>query len=135
LFANSTALLACPGGQHDECVLPRPWGGCAQTACFPDVKITNPLEDMKKAVIGLIAKPTADAVRPTAESKGWSMASCLTIGYTPIKLASMAYEGPICLTFNVGSLECVGFIESSTAGLVGSVCTLLCASHSLEGCK
>ena len=44
----SQAALACPDGQHSECVLPRPWGGCAQSVCVPNVE--NPFTAMTRAV-------------------------------------------------------------------------------------
>ena len=97
--------------------------------------VPDPFEAVKKVAVGLLAKPTAAAVKPTAERQGWSLVSCAVVGYAPIHLASLAYQVPICATFNVAAAACVGFVEASTAEVVSSVCGLLCASHSLEGCK
>ena len=35
----SVTGYACPGGQHQECAIPRPWGGCAQNVCVPDLSL------------------------------------------------------------------------------------------------
>lgn len=44
----SQISLACPSGQHEECILPRPWGGCIKRICVPNIH--NPLEDIQKAI-------------------------------------------------------------------------------------
>lgn len=43
-------LLACPDGEHSECILPRPWPGrgCAQFICVPNVK--NPFDSFMQAL-------------------------------------------------------------------------------------
>jgi hypothetical protein len=44
-LATAPNIMACPKGQHQECVLPRPWGGCAQKICVPDS--ANPLDALQ----------------------------------------------------------------------------------------
>jgi hypothetical protein len=44
----TTSALACPGGQHSECIIPKPWGGCAQKICVPN--IDNPLDALQKQI-------------------------------------------------------------------------------------
>jgi hypothetical protein len=40
----SPYALACPHDQYRECILPKPWGGCAQYICIP--KVSNPFKDV-----------------------------------------------------------------------------------------
>jgi len=40
--------MACPNGSHEECVLPRPWGGCAQKVCMPNIE--NPVTAMSRVI-------------------------------------------------------------------------------------
>lgn len=40
--------LACPDGQYRTCIIPRPWGGCAQYACVP--KVEDPIAAMTRAL-------------------------------------------------------------------------------------
>ncbi|MBC7530086.1 MAG: hypothetical protein H7318_00815 [Oligoflexus sp.] len=35
LFLSSNGY-SCPNGQYEQCILPRPWGGCAQKVCVPN---------------------------------------------------------------------------------------------------
>lgn len=48
LMAYSSIAGACPDGQHSECILPRPWGGCAQSICVPNVD--NPFDAIQRAI-------------------------------------------------------------------------------------
>lgn len=48
----TTAAFACPENQHQECALPRPWGGCAQNICVPDINIPKP-EDVLCEPVGI----------------------------------------------------------------------------------
>lgn len=50
VFMAAQQSTACPGGQHDECVLPKPWGGCAQRICVPDVSIPNPIDEVNAMI-------------------------------------------------------------------------------------
>jgi hypothetical protein len=57
LIVSSAALApmaaqACPANHHKVCVLPRPWGGCAQSVCVPNVPIPvpNPFPDIQRAI-------------------------------------------------------------------------------------
>lgn len=44
----SSSVFACPDGQYETCILPRPFGGCAQNACIP--KIHDPIKAMLNAI-------------------------------------------------------------------------------------
>lgn len=50
LFLGSQQVLACPENQHEECALPRPWGGCAQSICVPD--FNDPIKDVNDQLQG-----------------------------------------------------------------------------------
>lgn len=45
---SAQLALACPHDQYRACLLPRPWGGCAQWGCLP--KANNPLEELQNAI-------------------------------------------------------------------------------------
>jgi hypothetical protein len=49
IFMFSIDAIACPSGQHEQCVIPRPWGGCAQRACVPNFvpDVPTTLEDWR----------------------------------------------------------------------------------------
>ena len=61
VFLAGGQLWACPGGQHDECLLPLPWGGCAQTACILGVNIPNPLASVMRTLQDKSFQLAADA--------------------------------------------------------------------------
>jgi len=44
----SSAVFACPDDQYEACIVPRPFGGCAQHACLP--KIHDPAKAMIDAI-------------------------------------------------------------------------------------
>ena len=53
LFFASSLGLACPDGQHSECVMPKLFGGgCAQSICVPTVKIEDPIGQVMRQLQG-----------------------------------------------------------------------------------
>lgn len=59
------ALASCPDGQHEECVLPRLGGGCAQRICVKTIRVSNPLAE----VVSFLQKE-ADSLAAAAKTNG-----------------------------------------------------------------
>ena len=72
LFMISSLGLACPDGQHEECILPRPFGGCAQMICVPTIKIEDPIEQVKRQLVN-----ESRNLAMSAKSSGKSFNDCV----------------------------------------------------------
>jgi len=88
-FAASQAALACPDGQYRACIVPRPWGGCAQYACVP--KVEDPIAAMTRA---LNDKALALAIEGRDSEKIRDREDCMVIVTAGLAVWGTSLGGP-----------------------------------------
>ena len=85
----ASPLYSCPKGQHEECVLPRPWKGCAKLVCVPNIK--NPFTSFMEAVQQQADK-LANAGKRTEQFQ--NREDCVVIVATGLAIWGTSHSGP-----------------------------------------
>ncbi len=133
LFTSSIAW-ACPDGQYEMCVLPRPWGGCAQKVCVPNGGTiidgaSDGLADLNQGVIrlgnGVVNAPAqvGKSLGRVASNIDWNKVDW----GTGLLIVSAIANGAACLASD-GASPGQG-IDGATVGCSENACA--CAGISL----
>lgn len=137
VLAWSGTSLACPDGQYEMCVVPRPWGGCAQKVCVPNGGTivdgaSDGLKDLNMGVIQLgngAVNTTVQAGKSlgnVADRIDWEKVKKVDWG-TAVWIASAIWNGAACIASD-GASPGVG-VEGSTMACSENACA--CAAISI----
>jgi hypothetical protein len=107
LLAQSTFTFACPDGQYEQCVLPRPWGGCAQKVCVPNSGaivdgVSDGLVDLNQGVIKLgngvvnTSQSVGNSLSNVADKIDWSKIDVNALA-TAVFIVEFLANGAVCL--------------------------------------